>query len=206
MQDIEPNRSSGFVPTLYAKQPEIVIDLAEGGHTRDLEPMIARMLASVPQRYLVGLSAVVLTTTDRLTRKRRRSVTKSRKRKVRIRDAGGLYHSKWNGESAWIEIFADRTLPKERSRWPFLRTLPREFALASVLFHEIGHYIHETIRPEFREREDVADAWCARLRSAYLRSRYSWMRPIARLFGILERLWKRMRSRIDAWNKSNRTT
>lgn len=44
-----------------------------------------------------------------------------------------------------------------------LRVVPRKYlrGLGFVLFHEIGHHIHETQRPEFREPENIADryAW-----------------------------------------------
>ena len=45
----------------------------------------------------------------------------------------------------------------------------RDFLLAPVLFHEIGHHIHANFRPEFREREDVADSWQAKLERSYYR-------------------------------------
>ena len=50
----------------------------------------------------------------------------------------------------------------ERGIWlkiPFIREGP----IVDVFFHEIGHHIHHSIRPEFREREDVADVWMVRL-------------------------------------------
>ena len=54
----------------------------------------------------------------------------------------------------------------------------REFVVRDVLFHEIGHHIHATIRPEFREREDVADIWKVRLDQHYLRSRHPVLRAL----------------------------
>jgi hypothetical protein len=44
--------------------------------------------------------------------------------------------------------------------------------LGEVLFHEIGHHIHYTQAPEFREREDVAEDWKKRLSKIYFRKRY----------------------------------
>ena len=147
-----------------------------------VEPIIRRMLDSVPSQYLNGLGEVVLTDTTDMSRKRRRGVTQSRKRKVRVLDAGGLYHPGWNNEPAWIEIFVDNTLRGwERSLWlslPFMR----EGGLGEVLFHELGHHIHFTARPEYREREDVADAWKARLNRNYNRSRHQWFRAITSPF------------------------
>ena len=35
----------------------------------------------------------------------------------------------------------------------------RDIGFGHVLFHEIGHHIHNTVRPEYDEKEDVADKW-----------------------------------------------
>jgi hypothetical protein len=51
--------------------------------------------------------------------------------------------------------------------------------LGEVLFHEIGHHIHYTQAPEFREREDVAEDWKKRLSKIYFRKRYWYFLPIA---------------------------
>ena len=49
-----------------------------------------------------------------------------------------------------------------------------------MLFHEIGHHIHRTIRPEYREKEDVADVWKVRLQRNYHKQRFGWVRIVAR--------------------------
>jgi hypothetical protein len=77
--------------------------------------LVERMLASVPSKYLVGLSEVVLTNTAGLPRKVRRSMTKSRKRKVKVVEARGLYYQAWKGCPAWIKIFVDNTLRRLES-------------------------------------------------------------------------------------------
>jgi hypothetical protein len=96
----------------------------------------------------------------------------------------GLYHHARHGEPAWIEIFVDRVLARwERGLWLKL-PLIRDFLLGPVLFHEIGHHIHANFRPEFREREDVADSWQAKLERIYYRE-HSFFRvitPLARPF------------------------
>jgi hypothetical protein len=151
----------------------------------DAVPIVQRMLNSVPEKYLVGLREVVLTNASGLPRKLRRSVTKSRRRKVRFDQAAGLYHPAFNGRPAWIEIFVDNTLQGwERGWWlkiPFIR----EGRLADVLFHEIGHHIHFTCRPEYREKEDVADVWLVRLRRNYTQQRFRWT---ARFFRFIRSL------------------
>jgi hypothetical protein len=52
--------------------------------------------------------------------------------------------------------------------------------VARVRFHEIGHHFHATIRPEFEEREDVADRWQVKLETIY----YSKERPCIRLLSM----------------------
>src|ERR1700743_1730871 len=116
----------------------------------DAVPIVQRMLPSVPQKYLVGLREVVLTNASGLPRKLRRSVTKSRGRKVRFDKTAGLYHPAFNGRAAWIEIFLDNTLRGWESGWWLRISLIRESKLADVLFHEVGHHIHFTWRPEHR--------------------------------------------------------
>lgn len=66
----------------------------------DVIAMVQRMLNSVPEKYLVGLSEVVLTNTEALSRVRRRGVTKSRRKKVQILRARGLYHPAFRNRGA----------------------------------------------------------------------------------------------------------
>jgi hypothetical protein len=142
---------------------------------------MSRMLRSVPSEYFVALDSVVITNTDTFSRKRRRSKTRSRRRTVRIVKTCGLYLRAQGGETAWIEIFVDRIFAGwERGLWLKL-PLVRDFLLEPVLFHEIGHHIHTTIRPEFREREDVADRWQVKLETIYYRKE----RPSIRVLSLL---------------------
>jgi hypothetical protein len=144
--------------------------------------MLQRIIDSVPEKYLQGLTEVVLTNTGGLPRSRRRSVSKSRGRKVRIIQARGLYHPTSRQRGAWIEIFLDNTLDRWGDRWLgrmlSRTTWFRETELSEVLFHEIGHHIHFTVRPEYREKEDVADVWKVRLQRNYIRQRYKFIRAI----------------------------
>jgi hypothetical protein len=163
----------------------------------DPVPIIERMLASVSPQHLIGLKSVVLTNSSGLPRKLRRAVTKLRKRKVRIVEARGLYHQEWHGQQAWIEIFVDNTLKLCERRWWTRLGFLREAEFADVLFHEIGHHIHYTTRPEYREKEDVADVWKVRLNNNYLRGHAKLLRavfyPVRPLIEILRKgLGKRM--------------
>jgi hypothetical protein len=136
------------------------------------------MLSSIPPKYLIGLDRVVLTNSSGLPRARRRAVTKSRKRKVRIATARGLYHQEWNGKRAWIEIFVDNTLRNWETGWWLKLKFMREGLIGDVLFHEVGHHIHYTSRPEHREKEDVADVWKVRLWRDYSRKRYALLNSV----------------------------
>ena len=111
------------------------------------EKAIRRMIDLTQPEYLAGLRTVVLCNAAGLNHERRRSKTRRRGETVAIRDCGGLYHPKWKGEPAWIEIFVDNVL----DGWPrlFVAIPPaRDLLLGRVLFHELGHHIHATIVPK----------------------------------------------------------
>lgn len=179
-----------------------------------VEPIVRRMLDSIPNKYLVGLSEVVLTNTLDMSRGRRRAMTKSRNRKVGMLDARGLYHPAWNNQPAWIEIFVENTLKYWENSWWLKLNFIREAKIADVLFHEIGHHIHFTIRPEHKEREDVADIWKVRLERHYNRTRRPFLRaiflpirPLMRVFSRSEEqrmFHERMISRAEYEERKNR--
>jgi hypothetical protein len=151
----------------------------------DAAPIVKRMLDSVPKKYLMGLQEVVLTNASGLPKKLRATVLKSRRRKVSLSKTAGLYHAAFNGKPAWIEIFVDNTLRGWERSWWLRIPLIREGKIADVLFHEIGHHIHFTCRPEYREKEDVADVWMVRLQDNYNRQRFRWMRRVGRFIRFL---------------------
>jgi hypothetical protein len=47
-----------------------------------------------------------------------------------------------------------------------------------VLFHEIGHHIDYTVKPEFREKEDVADDWAKKMIGNYFTKEYRYLLPV----------------------------
>ena len=138
---------------------------------------VTRLIDGVPENYLIGLHSLTLTNIDGLNHSRRRQKTISRKRKVAVRECRGLYHYKWQGKPASIELFVDKII----DRWPFMVLkipLFQDLLLADVLYHELGHHIHKTSAPEHREREDVAENWQKKLRRHYFRQRYKWLKPV----------------------------
>ncbi len=176
---------------LAMSRPRVVVSFSDYTPPFDVSSLVERMLEFVPPRYLLGLREVVLTNKVGLTRARRRSVTKSRGRKVKILQARGLYHPAWKGKQAWIEIFVDSTLAgHEKGWWQWLLLFGyfRENALGGVLFHEIGHHIDATHRPEFREKEDIADDWSKKLGREWFRKERPLLRRILRPFMPLLRV------------------
>jgi hypothetical protein len=74
-------------------------------------------------------------------------------------------------------------MPPRSFRW--IRPL-RELVFGEVLYHELGHHAH-TIRPEYREKEDVADSWGVRLSVNHLRQSYWLLYRVLRVAGILRK-------------------
>lgn len=159
------------------------------------------MLDSVPRNYLAGLGTVVLSTASGLSAKRRNTSVKRRKRKVMLVGASGAYHPAYRGSPAWIEIFVDNTLRGWETGWWLRVPYIREGRLSDVLFHEVGHHVHHTVRPEHRENEDVADVWKVRLQRNYNRQRFRSIGMVSRiiwpLFGAyLERQTEKLELRM----------
>jgi hypothetical protein len=117
-----------------------------------------------------------LTNAQALTGTRKRRWSWSRGRKVRHGSGvAGLYHHATRTEPAWVEIFVEKAyvgMPSWALRLPFVR----DATMGSVLYHEVGHHIHATQSPEYREREAVADAWKHRLTRLHVRRRHSVIR------------------------------
>jgi hypothetical protein len=143
----------------------------------NVQRAVERMVGTVPRKHLTGLGSIILTNEDALTGKRARRMTWSRGKKVSAAKARGLYHPEWGSNPAWIELHVDSIFQK----YPryFLRLkLTRELELGSTFFHELGHHIHAQHRPEFKEKEDVADVWKGKLKNNYLRKRFWYLFPV----------------------------
>lgn len=178
--------------------PPVIVNFSGYEPPFDVSSTVQHLLDSVPEKYLAGLSAVVLTNAGALPRKRRNNTIRTRQRKARLGSAAGLYHPAAKGNRAWIEIFVDNTLSGWEKglllRVPFIR----EGKLSDVLFHEIGHHIHRTARPEYREKEDVADVWKVRLQRNYHKQRYGWIRTISRFVRpLLGSFLERQREKLE---------
>ena len=144
------------------------------------------LLRSVPPKYLRGLDCVVLTNLSGQPRRNRVGKIIRRGRRVSRSHVAGLYHRQWQGNPPWIELYVDqilRSLPRWSSWIPLITTQ----LIAETLFHELGHHIHLFIRPEYREKEDVADDWKKKLHGNFIQKRYFYLIPLIRTINFLRR-------------------
>ena len=73
--------------------------------------------------------------------------------------------------------------------------------MGDVLYHEVGHHIHKSSEPEYREREDVADFWRKKLIGIYFRKQYWYLRPLTivlkPLVTVLQGLSRKMQEKAN---------
>lgn len=141
--------------------------------------VVQKLLSSVPEKYLRGLSCIVLTNESALSRRDRKGKTWSRKRRFPKSRILGLYHGSPNAHysSAWIELRVDKIINSAKGALLWL-PIAKEITFGHVLFHELGHHIHATMRPEHTEKEDVADTWSRKLNANFVRKKYWYAMPI----------------------------
>lgn len=152
----------------------------------DVAKVVRRLLARVPDQYLRGLDCVVLTNLSGQPRRKRLGKTTSRGRRIPRSRIAGLYHGKWKGQPPWIELYVDQIL----SRWPrWTLWIPflRDFSIADVFYHELGHHVHLSLRPEYLEKEDVADSWRKKFMIEFIRREYRYLIPLFRAAKLLRR-------------------
>lgn len=143
----------------------------------DYAAIATRLLATVPEKYLLGLDSVVLCNMSGQPRRLRTGTLPRRGRRIRREHVAGLYHRKWRGQKAWIQVFVDQIeMPPRYLRWIGLLC---DVIFGRVLYHELGHHVH-TIRPEYQEKEDVADNWAVRFSVNYVRKTYWFLYPLLR--------------------------
>jgi hypothetical protein len=108
---------------------------------------------------------------------RRDRLGKVTSRKKRFPQAGvlGRYHHRHAGTRPWVELYVDNLL-QNMDQLPFKWTpFIRYTTFGLTLFHEIGHHVHFTLKPEFREQEDVADDWGKRLLREFVMKHYWYL-------------------------------
>jgi len=140
---------------------------------------VARLLKGIPEKYISGLATVIIRDSDSLNHERRRAKVFRLGKKVLIRESMGLYHEKYKGEPAWIEIFIDNVLPSYKDRPAFKLLIKFSFmqdvVISKALYHEIGHHINKAIIPEYGERERIADRWEGKLTGYYIMHKYPYL-------------------------------
>src|SRR6185437_4325844 len=135
----------------------------------DCARLTQRLLSTVPDKYLVELESVVLCSLAEQSRSVRIGTLPRRGRRIKRDRVAGLYHYASRGQKAWIQIFVDNI---QFPAWYLSWIGPTsEMAFGSVLYHELGHHAH-TIRPEYREKEDVADQWSDRFLLNHLKKKH----------------------------------
>jgi len=157
--------------------PKVVIAFQDYSPPFDVENCIRRMLRIVPSNYLWGLHSIVLTNVQALSRKERDRKTWGR-RHVALREVRGYYTPEWSGAPAHITLLIDNCEKRMGRSWLRVGFI-RDMELSELLFHELGHHIHEVHKPKFENKEDVADKWSKRYSKKFLRDRYWYLTPIA---------------------------
>jgi hypothetical protein len=152
---------------------------------------IRRMLRDVPPEFLHGLKSIVLTNVAALGKNERDRRTRGRGRRLALGEALGYYNKAWKGEPARITILVDNFEKQWGRSWLRVGFI-RDLVFSNLLFHELGHHIHQIHRPEHERRENVADKWSKKLSSRYLRSRYWYLKPLIVPISLLFKLRKRM--------------
>ena len=148
------------------------------------------LLHYVPAKYLAGLKTIVLTNQQATSHNKKRRKLWSRGRKIPMDRVRGTYHQPWKGNPAWIELFVDKIAPPDTPTVALWVPIIRYFFVGDVLYHEIGHHIHKTQKPEYREREDVADEWGTKMGGKFLQTRYWYLVPA---FKVFARVYRRRR-------------
>ena len=114
----------------------------------------------------------------------------SRKRKFDKSHVLARYRPASRNSPPYIELRVDRIIDATETlalRIPFFH----EIALGSVLFHEIGHHVHYTMRPEHNEKEHIADNWAGKFNVNFMHKKYwyAWpiLKPSLKIYSFLRR-------------------
>jgi hypothetical protein len=112
----------------------------------DASAIVHQLLLTVPDKFPMGRDCILLRNEAGLPRKDRIGKVWSRKRKFPKSRVLGRYHRRSRNCLPYIELRVDkivRGLPAVPRHVAFLR----ELWIRHVLFREVGHPIHVTVRP-----------------------------------------------------------
>jgi hypothetical protein len=176
--------------------PEIVESYHDFEPPADFRKLLENLLDAVPAKYLVGLKTIVLANQSALTRDQRRQKIWSRNRKIRLAEARGAYYAASRNSSATVWLYVDNIL---RSEDPRLLRMPilRYGALATVLYHEIGHHIHAAHRPVFEGKEDVVEEWSRILSGRFYRRRFWYLVPVLYPLALVRKLTRKIKKTLS---------
>lgn len=159
-------------------QPQIIEAYRDYSPPYNATRIIEILLRHIPAEDLIGLHSIVLTNSSGLSRDQRRQKTWSRNRKVRLSECLGWYARATRSSVARITILVDNIVRRE-TKFALSVGFLRNMSLAGVLYHELGHHIHATRRPEYRGKEDVAEVWRKKLTGRFIQERYWCLFPVA---------------------------
>ena len=148
---------------------------------------VDRLLSSVSDAHVAGLSAVVLTESAKISSGKTRRVSG---RKYGLNTCLGFYQPRRDSEPPAVFLVVDNILAQ---KWIPRVQLGRDIALGQVLFHEVGHHLHATIGSHGRGSEASADAWERRLSRLHFRKRYRYLRPVVKPLRFMVQLLLRSR-------------
>jgi hypothetical protein len=167
----------------YSLKPAIPIYENYGSYkpTVNVRKMVEKLLGSVDPEYLQGLGSIVLSSQAQLPRKGRRGKFWSRGHKLSVSSVLGYYAQSWKGQPAYIDLYVDKIFSQVPGWLVHIPTM-RFFIIGQVLFHELGHHLHKTKYPEFKEKEDVAEEWRKKLTKIAFRKRYPYIVPFLKVY------------------------
>jgi hypothetical protein len=154
-----------------------------------VRPTVERLLGSLSPQHVAGLSAVVLTDSATADARKVRRPRRNRRGVVL-----GRYHPAWTGNQPWIEIVVDRVVAS-CPRYVAWLQWARDFTLAEVLFHEVGHHLDATVGAPARSGEPAAEAWSRRLYWLHFRRRHRYLLRLLRVLRWYVRMMDRMKTR-----------
>ena len=160
----------------------------------DVVATVNRLLDGIPQKHLAGLKTIVLSCSTNLSKKARNANVRQNGISFKAGDGRGRYHQKWNDQEAWIELLTDNVL-RGFPRPMLAFSLFRDLAISDVLFHEIGHHIHCTQEPDYKEKEDVAATWERHLHQHYYRRQYWYLTPLFFLLWLIFKPFRVLKKR-----------
>lgn len=169
-----------------------IVDLRRETGPLDLVRQLERVLALVPGHLLGGLDRIVLRNASAMTRRQRREMGRSDRRRTPMKDALGSYGRARPPRGAYIQLFVDniyRDFP-ERVLWIPLGRIPvlRYEVLNSIFFHELAHHVQALELPQKRQSEKETDRLGAELYARSFRRRLPLLVPFVVMLRKIGRL------------------